>query len=56
MIDQHYLQLLSQSYPTAADVRSHIIRLRAILSLPKGTEYFFSDLASFTTHWIRFFP
>jgi fructose-1,6-bisphosphatase-3 len=44
MIDQHYLQLLSQSYPTAADVRSHIIRLRAILSLPKGTEYFFSDL------------
>ena len=44
MSDKHYLRLLSESYPTAAQVRSRIIRLKAVLSLPKGTEYFFSDL------------
>ena len=40
MSDKHYLRLLSESYPTAAQVRSRIIRLKAVLSLPKGTEYF----------------
>lgn len=44
MQDYHYLKLLSTDFPTAADVRQRIIRLKAVLSLPKGTEYFFSDL------------
>lgn len=43
-MDNKYLMLLSQKYPTAADVASEIINLSAIKSLPKGTEYFFSDL------------
>lgn len=44
MTDKKYLELLSKKYPTAADVASEIINLSAIKSLPKGTEYFFSDL------------
>ncbi len=44
MLEQRYLQLLSNEYPTIAAVSSEIINLRAIMSLPKGTEYFFSDL------------
>lgn len=44
MSDEHYLKLLSTKYPNAEAAASEIINLRAILSLPKGTEYFFSDL------------
>ena len=44
MIDNHYLKLLAKQYPNAQAVASEIINLRAIMSLPKGTEYFFSDL------------
>ena len=44
MLEQRYLQLLSNEYPTVAAVSSEIINLRAIMNLPKGTEYFFSDL------------
>ena len=44
MIDERYLKLLAKDYPNAQAAASEIINLRAILSLPKGTEYFFSDL------------
>lgn len=44
MTDLNYLQLLSQSYPTALAASAEIINLNAICRLPKGTEYFFSDL------------
>ena len=42
--DKHYLQLLSQSFPTIADAAKEIINLEAIMSLPKGTEHFLADL------------
>ena len=44
MTDLRYLQLLSRSYPTALSAAAEITNLRAICRLPKGTEYFFSDL------------
>jgi fructose-1,6-bisphosphatase-3 len=44
MLDLHYLQLLSREYPTRQAAAAEITRLEAFLSLPKGTEYFFSDL------------
>lgn len=44
MIDNRYLKLLAKDYPNAQAAASEIINLKAILSLPKGTEYFFSDL------------
>ena len=40
----HYLQLLSQSFPTIADAAKEIINLEAIMALPKGTEHFLADL------------
>ena len=39
-----YLQLLSKQYPTVQSASAEIIRLRAILNLPKGTEHFMSDI------------
>ena len=39
-----YLRLLAQRYPTVAAAASEIIRLEAVLRLPKGTEHFISDL------------
>lgn len=39
-----YLKQLAREYPTIDSVASEIINLSAIRSLPKGTEYFFSDL------------
>ncbi len=39
-----YLQLLSKKYPNIQRASSEIIRLQAILNLPKGTEHFMSDL------------
>lgn len=44
MIDQQFLQLLSKKYPNRKAATGEIINLRAILALPKGTEYFLSDL------------
>ena len=38
------LKLLSREYPTIKAASSEIINLTAIRGLPKGTEYFFSDL------------
>ena len=39
-----YLNLLSQQYPTVQSASTEIIRLQAILNLPKGTEHFMSDI------------
>lgn len=43
-LDMKYLNLLAKEYPTAEAAACEIIKLSAIRSLPKGTEYFFSDL------------
>ncbi|MDY3711182.1 MAG: fructose-1,6-bisphosphatase [Agathobaculum sp.] len=39
-----YLRLLAREYPNVRAASSEIIHLQAILSLPKGTEHFMSDL------------
>ena len=44
MRDLAYLKLLAREYPTVKAASSEIINLMAIRGLPKGTEYFFSDL------------
>lgn len=44
MKDERYLRLLSEKFPNAQRVITELINLRAILSLPKGTEHFVSDL------------
>lgn len=43
-ISMHYLNLLSQSFPTIAAASTEIINLEAILNLPKGTEHFLADI------------
>lgn len=42
--DLRYLKLLSEKFPSNKAVITELINLRAILSLPKGTEHFVSDL------------
>ncbi len=42
--DSRYLQLLSEKFPDSKAVITELINLKAILSLPKGTEHFVSDL------------
>ena len=42
--DQYYLKSLSKQFPTIADAATEIINLQAILSLPKGTEHFLTDI------------
>ena len=44
MRDLDYLTLLSHEYPSAEKTAAEIINLRALCGMPKGTEYFFSDL------------
>ncbi len=39
-----FYQLLADKWPTKRDVVSEIINLSAIVSLPKGTEHFISDI------------
>ncbi len=41
---REYLELLSEKYPTEEEVCSELINLSSILTLPKGTEHFISDL------------
>lgn len=43
-MNEKYLQLLAEKFPSVESAASEIINLSAIRSLPKGTEYFFSDL------------
>ena len=40
----HYLRLLAKQYPTVQEAATEVIRLQAILNLPKGTEHFMSDI------------
>ncbi len=42
--EKRYLELLSRSFPTAAAASAEIINLSAVLNLPKGTEFFASDI------------
>ena len=42
--DLKYLALLKKDYPTQEAVAAEIINLQAILSMPKGTEHFVSDI------------
>jgi fructose-1,6-bisphosphatase-3 len=42
--DLQYLKLLSERYPNVESSVRAIVDMSAILKLPKGTEYFFSDL------------
>ena len=44
MVDINLLKHLSKKYPNIKTATEEIVNLSAILSLPKGTEYFFSDL------------
>ncbi|MBQ8296960.1 MAG: fructose-1,6-bisphosphatase [Ruminococcus sp.] len=43
-MNNKYLKMLAKEYPDIESVSSEMINLSAICSLPKGTEYFFSDL------------
>ena len=43
-MDKKYLLLLAQKFPTIDSAASEIVNLSAIRSMPKGTEYFFSDI------------
>ncbi len=44
MPDIQYLKLLAEKYPNRRAARTEIINLRAILALPKATEFFLSDI------------
>lgn len=39
-----YLKVLSKQYPNIAAAATEIVNLQAILSLPKGTEHFITDI------------
>ena len=41
---KRYLQLLSRSFPTLELASAEVINLSAIMNLPKGTEFFASDI------------
>ena len=51
--DMKYLTLLSEKFPNANAVLTEIINLRSILSLPKGTEHFVSDLHGASSAFIH---
>lgn len=42
--DLRYLRSLAKQYPTVAQAATEIVNLQAILSLPKGTEHFITDI------------
>ncbi len=43
-MEKKYLQLLAKEFPNVDSAATEIVNLSAIRSLPKGTEYFFSDM------------
>lgn len=43
-METRYLELLGRSFPSIAAAGTEIINLEAILSLPKGTEHFLTDI------------
>jgi len=51
--NEQYLRLLSEKFPNAQAVVSELINLHAILSLPKGTEHFVSDLHGASSAFIH---
>ena len=44
IMDKKYLTMLAREYPTIESAAAGIINLSALRCLPKGTEYFFSDM------------
>ena len=42
--DNKFLKLLAKEYPDIAKASAEIIKLNALLNLPKGTEHFMSDI------------
>lgn len=44
MANIQYLRLLAEKYPNRSAVRTEIMNLKAILALPKATEFFLSDI------------
>ena len=53
MDNNRYLHLLSEKYPNRNAVNTELINLKAILSLPKGTEHFVSDLHGASSAFIH---
>ena len=53
MTDERYLRLLSEKFPNSQAVITELINLQAILSLPKGTEHFVSDLHGASSAFIH---
>ena len=53
MTDERYLRLLSEKFPSSQAVITELINLQAILSLPKGTEHFVSDLHGASSAFIH---
>ena len=43
-LEMNYLRSLSKQFPTIAAASTEIINLQAIMSLPKGTEHFLTDI------------
>ena len=50
---ERYLRLLGEKFPNAQRVVTELINLQAILSLPKGTEHFMSDLHGASSAFIH---
>ena len=50
---ERYLRLLSERFTNADAVVTELINLHAILSLPKGTEHFVSDLHGASSAFIH---
>lgn len=44
LMEEKYLRILSRQFPTEQAAASEIINLSSILSLPKGTEHFLTDI------------
>ena len=44
MENKKYLSVLARQYPTEISVINEIVNLQSIMSLPKGTEHFLSDI------------
>ena len=54
--DLKYLELLSKNFPNVPATAAEIVRLQAILELPKTTEHFMSDIHgeySYFTHILK---
>ena len=43
-MDKNIFYFLHKKFPTIDSAASEIVNLSAIRSMPKGTEYFFSDI------------